>query len=304
MTDRIPWRARSGSWGPCSATRSRSRPGRTAFRLVERRAPGDGRAARRRRRAGPAPPARELGPNLAMRRPWRGRSRCYFQLVNLAEERQRVRTLEAREREAPRGDRADDSVRRGRRRAAGAGPRPRRPSTRASLASAHDAGADGPSHRGPAADDAPRPAPLRPAPRADARTRVEPGRARRGDAPLREELALLWRTAPVRPHAREPLDEVRTAMAFFDETIFRVVPQLYRAADRPPPPTAARGPPRVPAFLRLWIVDRRGSRRQPLGHGRADRRRRCASRPTSAARLRGGRHAAHADGRRDRRARR
>ena len=79
---------------------------------------------------------------------------------------------------------------------------------------------------------------------------------------LREELALLWHTAPVRPHALEPLDEVRTAMAFFDETLFGVVPQLYRAADMALDPDSGARPPRVPAFLRLgsWIgADRDGN---------------------------------------------
>jgi phosphoenolpyruvate carboxylase len=48
---------------------------------------------------------------------------------------------------------------------------------------------------------------------------------------LREEITLLWRTADLRSTAVSPLDEVRTALAFFDETVFRVVPRLYRAAD-------------------------------------------------------------------------
>jgi phosphoenolpyruvate carboxylase len=48
---------------------------------------------------------------------------------------------------------------------------------------------------------------------------------------LREEITLLWRTADLRATAVSPLDEVRTALAFFDETLFRVVPRLYREAD-------------------------------------------------------------------------
>src|SRR5207247_10959998 len=35
----------------------------------------------------------------------------------------------------------------------------------------------------------------------------------------------------LRASAVSPLDEVRTALAFFDETLFRVVPRLYREAD-------------------------------------------------------------------------
>nr|MBA2719445.1 phosphoenolpyruvate carboxylase [Chloroflexota bacterium] len=48
---------------------------------------------------------------------------------------------------------------------------------------------------------------------------------------LREEITLLWRTADLRASAVSPLDEVRTALAFFDETLFSVVPRIYRAAD-------------------------------------------------------------------------
>jgi phosphoenolpyruvate carboxylase len=48
---------------------------------------------------------------------------------------------------------------------------------------------------------------------------------------LREEITVLWRTADLRAMAVSPLDEVRTALAFFDETLFSVVPRLYRAAD-------------------------------------------------------------------------
>ena len=87
---------------------------------------------------------------------------------------------------------------------------------------------------------------------------------------LREEITLLWRTADLRAVAPSPLDEVRTALAFFDETLFGAVPRLLRAADaaldEPLPATGVRArpadaggsgtrPPRVPAFLRWasWI---------------------------------------------------
>ena len=48
---------------------------------------------------------------------------------------------------------------------------------------------------------------------------------------LREEIDLLWRTSQLRANAMTPIDEVRTVMAAFDETIFQVVPQVYRALD-------------------------------------------------------------------------
>lgn len=49
---------------------------------------------------------------------------------------------------------------------------------------------------------------------------------------LREEISILWRSSAVRWQAPSPIDEVRTAMTFFDETLFRVVPRVYRAFDR------------------------------------------------------------------------
>ena len=74
---------------------------------------------------------------------------------------------------------------------------------------------------------------------------------------LREEITLLWRTADLRASAVSPLDEVRTALAFFDETLFSVVPRVYREADaaldarvatrRVPPADAAADRMAVPA---------------------------------------------------------
>ena len=71
---------------------------------------------------------------------------------------------------------------------------------------------------------------------------------------MAEEVAALWRTDPLRRQTPEPLDEVRAAMALFDQTIFRVLPQIYRELDH-----ALGGDgtaePRAPAFLRWgsWI---------------------------------------------------
>ena len=53
--------------------------------------------------------------------------------------------------------------------------------------------------------------------------------ARRG---LREQVDLLWRTSQLRVKAMDPIDEVRTVMTAFDETLFRVVPTVYRELDR------------------------------------------------------------------------
>jgi phosphoenolpyruvate carboxylase len=73
---------------------------------------------------------------------------------------------------------------------------------------------------------------------------------------LREEIDLLCRTSALRVQAMQPLDEVRTATAAFDQTLFQAVPALYRSLDQ-----ALLGadsgyePPAAPAFLRLgsWI---------------------------------------------------
>jgi phosphoenolpyruvate carboxylase len=71
---------------------------------------------------------------------------------------------------------------------------------------------------------------------------------------VREEISTLWRTALIRSTRLDPLDEVRTAMAVFDETLFRLAPSLYRATER-----ALGGDgttrPRTPAYLVLgsWV---------------------------------------------------
>ena len=89
---------------------------------------------------------------------------------------------------------------------------------------------------------------------------------------LREEIALLWHTADVRPTGLSPLDEVRTVLAFFDETLFTLLPRVLRSVDGALDRTAGGGgggsggpasdtgttgtrPPRVAPFLRWgsWV---------------------------------------------------
>ena len=73
---------------------------------------------------------------------------------------------------------------------------------------------------------------------------------------LTEAVDRLWRTAIRRTSRPTPLDEVRTFMTVFDETLFQVVPEVYRrveaavAGDR-----SGLEPTDVPAFLRLgsWV---------------------------------------------------
>jgi phosphoenolpyruvate carboxylase len=80
-----------------------------------------------------------------------------------------------------------------------------------------------------------------------------------GERRLREEIATLWRTALLREQRLDPLDEVRAVMAVFDETLFRLVPSLYRATETAlggdGAGSAKPGPPRTPPYLRLgsWV---------------------------------------------------
>jgi phosphoenolpyruvate carboxylase len=80
---------------------------------------------------------------------------------------------------------------------------------------------------------------------------------------LREEVDLLWRTAQLRVAGMSPLDEVRTVMTAFDETLFRLVPAVYRAFDHVlAGPASGVQPTAVPAFLRFgsWVgADRDGN---------------------------------------------
>ena len=80
---------------------------------------------------------------------------------------------------------------------------------------------------------------------------------------LREDVDLLWRTSALRVQAMQPLDEVRTGTTTFDQTLFRVVPALYRSLDRAlQGEDSGRVPPLAPPFLRYgsWIgADRDGN---------------------------------------------
>lgn len=174
---------------------------------------------------------------------------CYFHLVNLAEEHHRVRALEALDRDGvpsaldaafrhisrlcgqEEADRVLDTLEfrpvltahptEARRRAVVAGIR----RIVDLLAQRED------SRRGEAA-------------------RVENSRR------LREEVDTLWRTAQLRATRPTPLDEVRAAMTVFDETLFLVVPRIYRRFDDAVTGAAAGTVrPRAPAFVRFgsWI---------------------------------------------------
>ena len=92
--------------------------------------------------------------------------------------------------------------------------------------------------------------------------RLPSAAARTLDDRLREELAILWRTAEIRADVPSPLDEVRTALVFFDATIYSLVPAVQRAllaAITPARGTrssdAAPSPSTLPSIFRLgsWI---------------------------------------------------
>lgn len=73
---------------------------------------------------------------------------------------------------------------------------------------------------------------------------------------LTEEVDTLWRTGQLRTTQVQPIDESRSVMAIFDETLFRAVPEIYRGLDRAlGPADSGRRPPLAPAFLRFgsWV---------------------------------------------------
>jgi phosphoenolpyruvate carboxylase len=80
---------------------------------------------------------------------------------------------------------------------------------------------------------------------------------------LREEVDLLWRTAQLRVAGMTPTDEVRSVMTAFDDTLFQLVPAVYRALDHVllGAKSGVSASP-VPSFLRFgsWVgSDRDGN---------------------------------------------
>ncbi|REJ08210.1 phosphoenolpyruvate carboxylase [Microbacterium bovistercoris] len=178
---------------------------------------------------------------------------CYFHLVNLAEEHQRVRILRERAGKPGREAAADTVAtafaqlrsevgeEEARRRLAGLRFHPvftahpteaRRRAVSGSirrlseLLTQHDATSDGGAEQ------------------------------RRALRRMLEEIDTLWRTAPLRAQKPTPTDEVRTVMGVFDETLFTTVPHIYRRID-----DDLRGDesgdsaPVVPPFVRIgsWV---------------------------------------------------
>ncbi|MGF2948669.1 phosphoenolpyruvate carboxylase [Microbacterium sp. YY-02] len=178
---------------------------------------------------------------------------CYFHLVNLAEEHQRVRVLRERAGQPGREDAADTVA-------------------TAFAKLREEIGEDAARER--LADL--RFHPVFTAHPTEARRRAVSGsirrlselleqhdlaspdgaEARRAVRRMLEEIDTLWRTAPLRAEKPTPTDEVRTVMGVFDETLFTTVPHVYRRID-----DALRGDesgtstPVVPAFVRIgsWV---------------------------------------------------
>ncbi len=152
----------------------------------------------------------------------------YFQLVNLAEERHRVRVLRRRRR-AARGGVLADSI-------AGAVGTVRRTGGRAELERLVGRLAVTPVLTAHPTEARRRTLLL--ALRRSARLlerlddpRLTPDEDLDIRRRLREEIAILWHTADLRPTGLSPLDEVRAVLAFFDETLFTLLPRLLRSFD-------------------------------------------------------------------------
>ena len=90
---------------------------------------------------------------------------------------------------------------------------------------------------------------------------------------MRREITAAWETEEVRRERPSPLDEVRSALAVFEETLWDALPLYCRSLDRTlrqshrPRPADRRGADPV------RLVDRRRSRRQPVRHPGSDAQR-------------------------------
>ncbi|GAA2753873.1 phosphoenolpyruvate carboxylase [Amnibacterium kyonggiense] len=81
-------------------------------------------------------------------------------------------------------------------------------------------------------------------------------RRRRVERGMLEEIDTLWRTAPLRSEKPSPVDEVRSVMAVFDETLYGSIPAVYRRIDEALQGDGeGDGAPLVRPFVRLgtWV---------------------------------------------------
>ncbi|MFT4305364.1 MAG: phosphoenolpyruvate carboxylase [Microbacterium sp.] len=177
---------------------------------------------------------------------------AYFHLVNLAEEHQRVRVLRDRDGEADRPDAADTVV-----------------GAFAQLSAEIGAEAAGQRLAGlrfhPVFTAHPTEARRRAVSTAIRRlsrllddygaSLPRSAQSRQAERRMLEEIDTLWRTAPLRAEKPSPVDEVRSIMAVFDDTLFTTVPRVYRRIDDALAKAGGSRPPLAPAFVRVgtWV---------------------------------------------------
>ncbi|WP_298860628.1 phosphoenolpyruvate carboxylase [uncultured Microbacterium sp.] len=178
---------------------------------------------------------------------------CYFHLVNLAEEHQRVRVLRERAGRPGREDAADTvatAFARLRQEVGDAEARERLAELRFHpVFTAHPTEA----RRRAVSSSIRRLSDLLTQNDAASAGGAEQKRAHRR---MLEEVDTLWRTAPLRAQKPSPTDEVRTVMSVFDETLFTTVPHVYRRIDDAlRGEGSGNGAPLVPAFVRVgtWV---------------------------------------------------
>ncbi|MGN7977104.1 phosphoenolpyruvate carboxylase [Microbacterium sp. 22195] len=178
---------------------------------------------------------------------------CYFHLVNLAEEHQRVRVLRERAGQPGREDAADTvatAFAQLRREVGEEEARERLSELRFHpVFTAHPTEA----RRRAVSSSIRRLSELLTQNDAASAGGAEQARAHRR---MLEEIDTLWRTAPLRAQKPSPTDEVRTVMSVFDEILFTTVPHVYRRIDDAlRGEGSGNGAPLVPAFVRVgsWV---------------------------------------------------
>ncbi|WP_020097049.1 phosphoenolpyruvate carboxylase [Microbacterium sp. 11MF] len=178
---------------------------------------------------------------------------CYFHLVNLAEEHQRVRILRERGGRVEEKD-ASDSI------------------TAAYRSLAEEIGEDAARERlqglrfHPVFTAHPTEARRRAVSSSIRRlaelladrdtTDADSADRRRAERRMLEEVDTLWRTAPLRSEKPSPTDEVRSVMGVFDETLYTAIPHVYRRVDDAlQGEDAGARPPLVRPFVRIgsWV---------------------------------------------------
>ena len=87
---------------------------------------------------------------------------------------------------------------------------------------------------------------------------------------LREEIVALWQTDDTRQRQPTVLDEVRNGLYYFDTPIFDLAPRLHRELQTRAEPLLSARPIPYPHFFALRELDRRGSRRQSVRDSRSD----------------------------------